>query len=153
MGGIQQNRDHPSHPKRSVPSLTRLLCLHPTPTPAGGGGGTHLSNGRGGGGCRWGGGGVKHDTACLKPLGAQKIHPVTIYLTKNFHYFAYPVLARTDDLFCGVSSYMYIHKNLLPFRAHRRWCRDRGPVINIVGWEATLCGLGTNPVINGVVCQ
>ena len=22
---------------------------------------------------------------CLKPLGAQKIHPVTIYLTKNFH--------------------------------------------------------------------
>ena len=32
---------------------------------------------------------------------------------------------------------------------HRRWCPDRGPVINIVGWEP----LGSNPVINGVACQ
>ena len=48
----------------------------------------------------------------------------------------YPVLVRTDSLFCCVSS--YIHKNLFASRMHRRWCRDRGPVINIVGWEATL---------------
>ena len=32
---------------------------------------------------------------------------------------------------------------------HRRWCPDRGPVINIVGWEP----LGSNPVINGVARQ
>ena len=56
MGGIQQNRDHPSHPKRSVPSLTRLLCLHPTPTPAGGGGEALTSQMDGGGGAAGGGG-------------------------------------------------------------------------------------------------
>ena len=32
---------------------------------------------------------------------------------------------------------------------HRRWFPDRGPVINIVGWEP----LGSNPVINGVARQ
>ena len=88
----------------------------------------------GGGG---GGGGVK-TLPCLKPLGAQKIHPVTIYLTKNFHMHTLYWYIRTDSLFCCVSS--YIHKNLLrPARAvtlwsrtHRRWSRDRGPVINIV---------------------
>ena len=50
--------------------------------------------------------------------------------------YAYPVLVRTDSLFCCVSS--YIHKNLLLSRTRLHWCRDRRPVINIVGWEATL---------------
>ena len=47
---------------------------------------------------------------CLKPLGAQKIHPVTIYLTKIF--ICIPCTS-TDGLsiLCCVSS--YIHKNLL----------------------------------------
>ena len=33
--------------------------------------------------------------------------------------------------------------------AAHRWCPDRGPVINIVGWEP----LGSNPVINVVARQ
>ena len=53
-------------------------------SPPGGGGGEGValtSQLDRGGGCRWG---VK-TWLCLKPLGAQKIHNVTIYLTKNFH--------------------------------------------------------------------
>ena len=55
--------------------------------------------------------------------------------------YAYPVLVRTDSLFCCVSS--YIHKKYVASAsrtapATSRWSRDRGPVINIVGWEATL---------------
>ena len=33
------------------------------------------------GGCRWG----SKTLPCRNTLGAQKIHPVTIYLAKNFH--------------------------------------------------------------------
>ena len=40
---------------------------------------------------------------------------------------------------------MHTHVEIL----HRRWCPDRGPVINIVGWEP----IGSNPVINGVARQ
>ena len=46
--------------------------------PGGGGGG--YSPLKWVGGCRWG----FKTWPCHKPLGAQKIHPVTIYLTKNF---------------------------------------------------------------------
>ena len=88
----------------------------------GGGGGGHLTfMWTGGGGCRWG----SKTWPCRNALGAQKIHPVTIYLTKKFAY-AYPVAIL-----------------------HRRWCPDHGPVINNVGWEP----LGSNPVINGVARQ
>ena len=101
--------------------------------PGGGGGGTRLSCERGGGGVPLG---VENltlsqcarctkNTLCRNALGAQKIHTVTIYLTKKFAS-AYPVAIL-----------------------HRRWCPDRGPVVNIVGWEP----LGSNPVINGVARQ
>ena len=72
----------------------------------GGGGGGHST-------FMWTGGaavGRKPD-----PVANRSVHkntPVTIYLTKNVQY-AYPVAIL-----------------------HRRWCPDRGPVINIVGWEA-----------------
>ena len=46
--------------------------------PGGGGGALTSQMGRG---CRWG----FKTGPCHKPLGAQKILPVTIYLTKNFH--------------------------------------------------------------------
>ena len=85
---------------------------------------------------------------CLKPLGTQKIHmhPVTIYLTKNFSY-AYPVLVRTDSLFCCVSS--YIHKNLL----HPARTIAGAVIAGLSGFCHKHCGLGSNPVINGVVRQ
>ena len=79
------------------------------PPPPGGGHSTFIWTG--GGGCRWG----SKTWPCLKPLGAHKIHPVTIYLTKTFMCIAYPVLVRTDSLFCCVSSYS--HKNLCVPRA------------------------------------
>ena len=76
--------------------------------PGGGGGhSTFMWTGGGGGGAA---GGRKPNPVAMA-LGAQKIHPVTIYLTKNLHN-AYPVAIL-----------------------YRRWCPDRGPVINIVGWE------------------
>ena len=50
------------------------------PARGGGGGGGALTC-QMGRGCRWG----FKTGPCHKPLGAQKIHPVTIYLTKNFH--------------------------------------------------------------------
>ena len=40
------------------------------------------------------------------------------------------------NLYSAVSA--YIHKKYVASRTDRRWCRDRGPAINIVGWEATL---------------
>ena len=51
----------------------------PLPGPGGGGGGTRLLNWIGGAAV---GGGVK-TWPCHNALGARKIHPVTIYLTKN----------------------------------------------------------------------
>ena len=57
----------------------------------------------------------------------------------------YIILVRTDCLvFCCVSS--YIHKNLLrPARAVAG--------AEIAGLSSYQCGLGSNPVINGVVRQ
>ena len=125
-----------------------------TPIVPGGGGGTHLSTGYIGGAAGGGGGGVK-TWPCLKPLGGQKIHPVTIYLTKNFH--MHTLLRggergrefRDRALIQGSMVYWYgrtlysavYHHTFIKTvasRTHRRWCRDREPVINIVGWEATL---------------
>ena len=61
---------------RSISVLFVLLHVAP-----GGGGGGHSTliwtTPRAAGGLKTG--------PCLKPLGALKIHPVTIYLTKNFH--------------------------------------------------------------------
>ena len=88
----------------------------------------------------WGGGG--HSTLIWTgvPLGDRKPDPVSNrsvhkkytlsqYTLLKLSY-AYPVLVRTDSVFCCVSS--YIHKNRLrPARAVS-WCRDHGPVINIV---------------------
>ena len=49
-----------------------------------------------------GGGGVKTGP-CLKPLGAQEIHPVTVYLTKNLHNYVYTVaLLHTSDIPCPI---------------------------------------------------
>ena len=37
---------------------------------------------------------------CLKPLSARKIYPVLIYLTKDVHNYAYPVLIlHTSDIY------------------------------------------------------
>ena len=74
------------------------------PAPEGGGGAldSHLDGGLA---LPLGGGGGENLT--LSQTGAQKIHPVTIYRTKNFlmHTVIYPVLrtVRTDSLFCRVS--------------------------------------------------
>ena len=113
------------------------LCLRPPPPPPRGG--THLSTGFGGGG------GEVKTWPCLKPLGAQKIHPVTIDLTKTFIMH----IPCCNIAHLGYSlSYCYFTvkkkkkkktRNLLrPARTVALWCRDRGPVVNIVGWEATL---------------
>ena len=89
----------------------------------GGGGGALDFHVDGGGGAA---GGRKPDPVAMRSVH-KKIHPVTVdnIPYKKFAY-AYPVAIL-----------------------HRRWCPDRGPVINIVGWEP----LGSNPVINGVVRQ
>ena len=74
----------------------------------------------GGGGCRWG---RKPDPVAMRSV--HKKYTLSQYTLLKFSY-AYPVAIL-----------------------HRRWCPDRGPVINIVGWEP----LGSNPVINGVARQ
>ena len=95
-------------------------------------------------------------------LGGRKPDPVSNRSAhKKYHLsqytllklsYAYPVLVylRTDSLFGCVSS--YIHKNSVASRARRRWCRDRGPVINIVVPARTVAGAEiAGPVINIVV--
>ena len=86
-----------------------------------GGGGTRLSCGRGGGAA----GGRKPDH-----VANRSVHKKYTLSQYTFSYFkmsyAYPVAIL-----------------------YRRWCPDREPVINIVGWEA----LESNPVINGVARQ
>ena len=100
----------------------------------------HPSGPEGGGGVPLG---VKSGP-CHKALGAhtQKKHPVTIYLTKNVHMHTLYWYGRT--LYSAVYHHhdhnMYIHKNMLPSRTRCRWCRERGPVINIVGWEPGIVG-------------
>ena len=109
---------------------------------------------------------------CLKPLGAQKIHPVTIYLTNNFHMHIpccnIAHLGYTQSYCCFTVKRNENSKSVAS-RTHRCWCRDRGPVINIVGVPHAPslvpssrachkhCGLGnrlgSNPVINGVARQ
>ena len=75
----------------------------------GGGGGTRLSFGRGGGAA----GGRKPDP--VTNHSARKTYTLSQYTLLKLSY-AYPVLVRTDSLFCCVSS--YIHTNLLrPARA------------------------------------
>ena len=69
--------------------------------PGGGGGHSTFQVGRGGGGVA--AGGRKPDPVAMR-LGAQNIHPVTIYLTKKK---SYPVAIL-----------------------HRRWCPDREPVMH-----------------------
>ena len=144
------------------------LITSPPPLP-GGGGGHSPQMGRG---CRWG----FKTWPCHKPLGAQKIRPVTIYLTKNVHMqtllqYCTPRIDPVLLLLCNKTKWKT--RNLLrpartaagaeiglgpvintwASRTHCRWCRDRGPGINIMGrdpgWEA----LRSNPVINGVARQ
>ena len=62
------------------------------------------------GGCQWGGG-VKI-WPCLKPLGTQKIHLVTKYLTKSFH-ICIPC--------CNIAHLGYIYPVLLLFYSKKKW--------------------------------
>ena len=103
---------------------------------------SHLDGGGGGRGVA--GGGVKTGP-CHKPLGAQKIHPVTIYLTKNVHMHI-PVLVRTDGL-----SILHVYHHTFT----KICCRPARAVAGaeIAGPCDKHCGLGSNPVINGVVRQ
>ena len=113
----------------------------------GGGHSTLIWTGGGGGAA----GGLKPDPVS-NPLGAQKIHPVTIYLTKTF----ICIPCTTDGLailLCITT--IIIHTTWTSIaRARRRWHRDRVPVINIVVPHAQSlvprsrachnhCGLGT----------
>ena len=115
--------------------------------PGGGGRSTFIWTGGGGAA-----GGRKPDPVS-EPLGAQNIHPVTIYLTQTS--ICIPCTSTDGLAILYVSP--YIHTILLRAsraRRHwhredgpvintvvphapstRRWCRYRGPVINIVGWE------------------
>ena len=83
--------------------LSNKLYFHPG---EGGGGAldSHFNGGDAGGG-----GGVK-TAPCLKPLGAQKIHPVTIYLTKNFHMHTLYWYGRTF-----YSAVYHLECGILPF--------------------------------------
>ena len=138
----------------------RLYTIQDALTPGGGGGGTRLSFGRGGAA-----GGSK-TWPCLKPLGAQEIHPVPIYLTKTF--------------ICIVTLYWY-GRTLYSAEYHHTFINiccvprallpDRGPVINTVVphapslvprsracyitlWAGNPAGKpGSNPVINGIARQ
>ena len=108
-----------------------------------------ISRGRG---CRcWGGGGGETGP-CLKPLGAQKIHPVTVYLTKNFFHNAYHVaILHTSDTPCPIDKWLfYSNSKFVASRTHRRWCRDRGACHKHCGLGTRLGIPGSNPVINGV---
>ena len=102
----------------------------------GGGGGTRLSFGRG---CRWG---VKtltlSETARRTKNTPYRLSQYTIL--KTFICILYPVLVRTDSLFCCVSSYI------------QSVCVPHAPSLVPRSWACHKhCGLGSNPVINGVV--
>ena len=86
----------------------------------GGGGGWHSTFMWTGGGCRWG---RKPD-----PVAMRSVH-------KKYTLSQYTLLKNFICIPCR-----NIAPSLVP---------DRGPVINIVGWEA----LGSNPVMNGVARQ
>ena len=126
-------------------TATRPRDCHVDP---GGGGALDFHLDGGGGGCRWG---VENLTLSQTARRTRK-YTLSQYTLLKLSY-AYPVLVRTDSLFCCVSS--YIHKNLLrPPRAVASLVPDRGPVITIVVPHAPslmprsrachkYCGLGT----------
>ena len=110
------------------------------------------------GGCRWG---VK-TWPCLKPLGAQKIHSVTIFLTKNFHMHTLWKGERGGEsfaierwfkvrwywygwtLYSAVYHHTFIKICCVP---HALLLVPRSPACH------KHCGLGNNPVINGAARQ
>ena len=134
-----------------------------------------------------GGGGHSNFIWTGGAAGGWKPDPVSNRSThKKYTLSQYTLLKTFICIPCtGTDGSSYIHKNLLrPARAvaTRRWCRDRGPVINIVprsrachkqlnivvprapsrrwcrdrGPVINICGLGSkssNPVINGVARQ
>ena len=77
------------------------------------------------------GGGEWITWPCLKPLGAQRIHPVTIYLTKNFHISTLYWYGRT--LYSAVYHHTFIKICCVP--------HARSLVINIACHKH--CGMGT----------
>ena len=126
-----------------TPTHTHTHTHIPTRVPSsGGGGGVHST-------LIWTGGaagGSKPDPVS-NHSPHKKIHPVTMYLIRKLSY-AYPVLVRTDSLFCYTSP--YIHENLL--RAASLAPRSRACHKH--------CGLGTRgeragsyPVLNRVARQ
>ena len=137
----------------------RACILVPAPAPGGGGGHLHRTVT---GTCRWGGGGGK-TWPCLKPLGAQKIHPVTIYLTKNFHMHTLWEGERGGEEFAierwfKVRWYWYGRTLYSPVYHHtfiKICCVLHAPLLVPRSWAwHKHCGLGTqlgsNHVINGV---
>ena len=127
--------------------ILSIISMYATlPRGGGGEGGTRLSFGRP---VPLGGGGGVKTSPCLKPLGAQKIHPVTIYLTKNFHMHTLYWYGRT--LYSAVYHQTFIKICYVP---HARSLVPRSRACH------KHCGLGTrlgspgsNPVINGVASQ
>ena len=118
-----------------------------------------------------GGGALTSQLGRGVPLGGSKpdpvsnrsahknIHSVTIYRTNTFICIPCCNIAHLEYIPCPIVVYSKKKwntcnsKSVAP-RTHRRWCRDRGPVINIVGGNpAGKSCMGSNPVINGVARQ
>ena len=115
--------------------------------------------------CRWGGGGGENLTLSQTARRTKNTPCHNIpYLKRSY---AYPVRGRERErggggvggvgsfaierwfkvrwywyvrtLYSAVYHHTFIKNLLRPARTvHRRWCRNRGPDINTVSWEATL---------------
>ena len=97
--------------------VEKIVSESPPPPPPGGGALDFQMVGV----CRWG---VENRTlsSCLKPLGAQKIYPVLIHLTKDVHIMhIYPVLiSHTSDIPCPIVAYSKRNEKLDSYRPIER---------------------------------
>ena len=114
-------------------SWSKRPCSHTARKTRRGGGGALDSHLDGGGG---------ENLTLSQTARRTKIHPVTIYLTKNFHMHTLYWYGRT--VYSAVYHHTFIQICCVPYAPslvlRSRACHKH-------------CGLGSNPVINGVVRQ